>query len=316
MNEEVDFNSHAFQHFDSSNISINAFENDDEDDEDDVYHFMNIDDNAMNVDKNDAGGDNDANNKNNNLYESNEDVKATHMAENTFNAATMTNQQLFHHAALLTGKIGPMKVQQNKIILLDYLIQRATQDPSSFPLTMERGHATTQWDVLADDLTARFIVNQSAVSNTAPATSTGIKLRLCVNAIGSCLRHVKLDEFHGMEQFWLIEKESVEFKLWTMSEICKATKKPIGHVDKKVAKEPIAIEPKTGYTAQLHVEATKESHGKMLGTLLSYLQSNGSISLEEMNTGMTRLSSDVTLIDALLALNELQQIAFIVDLNK
>ena len=73
----------------------------------------------------------------------------------------------------------------------------------------------------------------------------------------------------------------------------------------------------------LAIEGTKEaatstapSRGTMLGTRLSLLQAKGSITMEEMNLGITRLSSDVSLIEALLALDEIQQTAYIVGLKQ
>jgi len=232
------------------------------------------------------------------------------------NLKAMTNRQLFQHAALLTGKIGAMKMPQNKINLLDYLIQKATQESASFPLTMERGHATTQWDVLADDFTAKCAGNQSLLANSdLPATFTGIKLRLCVNAIGNCLRHVELDEFHGTDPFWLTGEDSVEFKLWKISDICKATKKPVVQVNKRVTA--------TTHPPGLNFEAPKEptmsvapSHGTNIGSLLSFFQCTGRITMDQMILGVERLHNDFPLIDALLALDESQQVAYIKGLKK
>ena len=311
MKEEMDFSPDAFPHGDDSNVSTSAIKNNDND----GNHSTKISENAMN---------NNNNSNNNDDEDPKNDAKATQIADNNLSAEAMTNRHLFYRAAQLTGKIGPMKTPQNKIILLDFLIQKARQDPSSFPLTMERGHATTRWSMLAHEVTARFAENQSLVSsNTAAPTFTGIKLRLCVNAIGNCLSHVRLDEFHGTEQFWLMGEESVEFKLWAMSDICKATRKQVGHVDKKAAKEPIAMEPGASHLAVLPIEGTKEaatstapSRGTMLGTRLSLLQAKGSITMEEMNLGITRLSSDASLIEALLALDEIQQTAYIVGLKQ
>jgi hypothetical protein len=76
--------------------------------------------------------------------------------------------------------------------------------------------------------------------------------------------------------------------------------------DDIVQSAAIEVENTLGHT----VIIVPPTQATSLRILLSFLQTKGNISIEEMNLGM-QLSGELDLIDALLALNELQQTAYI-----